>query len=338
MSGIQLGIEANLSDEIARLRAENEHLLEENGNLNKELHQLENKYARVLIEGTQKEQPGRPMQLLHNAQDGIFFSNVSGEVVFINPYLSGILGLGADEKKLVGKPLPLEVWDDRAELASINEDLSTYGQIRDRLVIMRHQRSGERVYISLSSVAVRDPYGKMIGAQHVLCNITSKMRIAEELRVRTQFLVVLTNFVAMLKGNTDLDKLLSESLVKLLEALGNSAYSCIYLKRADAADPTLVAEQHNKGWEKVDASEILDLARQVISSAEQVTQPLSHPRKALPLVGVPMMVGGSALGALLIAEPSDRIYSESDMEMLNLIASELALAVEYNWLRAGVRH
>lgn len=323
-------------DELSALRQENTRLRDENNNLSDELHNLENKYSRVLIEGTQKEQESRPMRMLHNAQDGVFFSNSAGDVVFINPYLSTILGLDGDEQKLIGRPLPTKVWDDDRDLASINSDLASYGQIKDRLIIMRNANSGERVYISLSSVAVRDPYGKMVGAQHVLCNITSKMRITEELQMRNQFLAVLTNFIALIKGNADLHTLLSQSLAKLLEAMSITTYVAVYLRDRQNGAAILVAE-HNQADDTPDTDANMAIAAQAINGGEVVRKALRREGGVSVTTGVPMLVAGNTVGVLLVTGPSVKSYSDSEMEMLTLVAAELGLAVEYNWLRNGAK-
>lgn len=334
MSSPQVGSAPNPNDEFARLHEENERLRGANETLNQELRELENKYTRVFIEGTQKEQQARPMQLLRNAQDGIFFSNAKGEIVFINPYLGGILGLGDDEKKLIGKPLPPTVWEDQNELPTINEDLASYGQIRDRLVIMRNQRSGERVYISLSSVAVRDPYGKMIGAQHVLCNITSKMRITEELRVRNQFLSILTSLIAPRQAAADLNTLLAEILTKLLDALATPAQGAIYLKAEGDEQLTEVIRLYHNTEGNMSDSKLHEAATQAITDGHLIVHQQTLSEKDGSTLAAPLVAELDPIGVIVFEAASSRIYTETEQEMLNVVALGLAWTVKYFWLNS----
>ncbi len=334
MSGInsnQTPSHSPAEDSIA-LREENARLRQENDSINQELRELENKYSRVLIEGSRKDQDARPMQLLRNAQDGVYFSNANGEVVFINPYLGSILGLAQDEKKLIGKPLPDHVWEDKSDRDGINTDLASYGQIKDRLVIMRNIRSGERVYVSLSSVAVRDPFGKMVGAQHVLCNISSKMRITEELRVRTSFLVVLTNLIAPRYDVPDLNVLMSESLTMLLDAFASPAQGAVYLKDEHSDELMLAALCGYELDGEADQKTLHEEAVKVIATGEPITRQGGRDQQ-LPLLAVPLRAEGQVVGALVIDAATSRTYSDTEREMLNLIALGLGWTVKYSWMR-----
>jgi PAS domain S-box-containing protein len=324
------------AEESTRLSEENAHLREENHNLNQELRELENKYSRVLIEGSRKDQDARPLQLLRNAQDGVYFSNASGEVVFINPYLGAILGLGEDEKKIIGKPLPEQVWEDKGDRDGINNDLANYGQIKDRLVIMRNMRSGERVYVSLSSVAVNDPFGKMVGAQHVLCNISSKMRITEELRVRTSFLAVLTNLIAPRQDNPDINKLMVESLTMLLDAFASPAQGAIYLKGENNDEPVQAALLGYQLEGEPDAAGLREAADKVFTSGEAITHTQGRNDHRLPLLAVPLLAEHQVVGALVIAAATKRSYSDTEREMLNVIALGIGWTVKYFVLRSSL--
>ncbi len=326
----------NPAEDDATIRDENARLREENKSINQELRDLENKYSRVLIEGSRKEQDARPMQLLRNAQDGVYFSNASGEVVFINPYLGTILGLGEDEKKIIGRRLPDHVWEDRSDRDGIDNDLANYGQIKDRLVILRNVRNGERVYVSLSSVAVRDPFGKMVGAQHVLCNISSKMRITEELRVRTQFLAVLTNLISPREDNPDINKLMTESLTMLLEAFASPAQGAIYLKGENNGEPLQTALLGYQLEGEPDAVGLREAAEKVFATGEGITQPQGRSDNSLPLLAVPLLAEHEVVGALVIKAATKRSYSDTEREMLNLIALGIGWTVRYIQLRGNL--
>ena len=326
----------NPAEDNAALREENTRLREENSSINKELRELENKYSRVLIEGSRKEQDARPMQLLRNAQDGVYFSNAQGEVVFINPYLGTILGLGEDEKKIIGKPLPDHVWEDKSDREGINNDLTNYGQIKDRLVIMRNIRSGSRVYVSLSSVAVRDPFGKMVGAQHVLCNITSKMQITEELRVRTQFLAVLTKLIAPRTDHPTFSTLMSESLSLLLDAFASPAQGAVYLKSAPDDQPVEAAVLGYELEGMPDENKLRDVAHEVITNGKPITRKGGRSDSSMPLLAVPLVAEGEVIGAMVIEAATPRNYTDIEIEMLNVVALEIGWTLKYLQLRDGM--
>ncbi len=304
-------------------RAAASDLVKENETLRAQLTRLENEHARLLIEREYLGTNSKPMNFLRNAQDGVFFSNAAGEVIFLNPYLIQTLGLDDKDEQLLGKPLPDTLWEDPAERQNINQDLEQYGQIKDRLVIMRNQRTHNRVYVSLSSVTVRDRVGKVMGAQHMLCNITSKMGLAEELRQRTQLLAVLAQISKLLSDDTPLDGLLEQSLTDLVTALNIPACACIYLKGAADAAPTLVAQYGHPLAPNHPAND--SLAVQIIATGE--------PTSTAEVKGIPMRVHGAVVGALFIGVSNRHRISDSDMEMLQLVAAELALAVENERLR-----
>ena len=155
----------------------------------KHLEKVQAELEKVLVEKHFLEESTRHLNFLHNTHDGVFFTNSKDELVFINPYLLQMLEY-EDPEALVGKPVPDEIWDDPSDKEQLLEDLRTQGFVRERVLTMRNAQD-EPVFVSCSAVSVLDPSNEYVGAEVMLCNITSKQllqrqRVQELESIRTR--------------------------------------------------------------------------------------------------------------------------------------------------------
>lgn len=148
------------------------------------------------------------------------------------------------------------------------------------------------------------------------------------------FLPFITSLSRLLTEDVNLDTLLDQSMATLVKALSGSACASIYLKQEGSERVTLAAQYHQCAVDGVAPRPRPELAAQVVEYVKPITLMVRPVPDApfSPVLGLPLSVAGCALGALII-EADTSVYGADDTALLNLVAAQLALAVENHRLR-----
>lgn len=187
--------------------------------LKRQLAETQAELDKVLVEKHFLEESTRHLNFLHNTHDGVFFTNASGVLTFVNPYLLRTLGY-ENANELLGRPVPDEIWDNPADKAQLLQDLQQQGFVRERMLTLRHV-TGDPVYVSCSAVSVLNPEGNYVGAEVMLCNVTGKRKLEtrrlDEIKSLRQHAAAINE--RLKSGEVDAAKTEVQALVKALDGL-----------------------------------------------------------------------------------------------------------------------
>ncbi len=150
----------------------------------------------------------------------------------------------------------------------------------------------------------------------------------------TALLPFIASISRLLTEGGSLDTLLAQSVAGLVGALQGAAYASIYLKQEGSERVTLVAHCHQRAVDEGTRKPRTELAAQVVEYVKPITLMVRYAPDApfSPVLGLPLSVAGYVLGALVV-ETDACIADEGDIALLNLVAANLALALENHRLR-----
>ncbi len=160
--------------------------------LRKQLENTQAAFVSVLMEKNFLQRAMADLNFHHNAHDGIVFTDAQDRVVYANPYFLKMMNV-TDPADLLNKPLPEYMWHSREDEKQLFKDVRENGFVRERELNL-YNRDKMPVFVACSSVASKDPEGKFVGTEIMLCNVTTKRKIQVELTERTQSLERVTEF------------------------------------------------------------------------------------------------------------------------------------------------
>jgi len=160
--------------------------------LRTQLEQAQAAHVSALMERNFLKRAMADLNFHHNAHDGIVYTDTQNRVVYANPYFLKMMKI-EDPAEILGKPLPVYMWEQPTDEGQLFADVKQYGFVRERELSL-YNRDREPVFVACSSVASKDDFGKFIGTEIMLCNITTKRKIQAQLAQRTQSLERVTEF------------------------------------------------------------------------------------------------------------------------------------------------
>ena len=140
---------------------------------------LEKQYTRVSLEKNFLERALGDLNFHNNAHDGIVYTDTEDRIVYANPYFLKMMGF-KKKSELLDKPFPDYMWSNEGEAQRLFNDIKKEGFVREREMALNN-RSGQPVFAMCSGVISKDKDGKMLGAEIMFCNITSKRTFQAEL-------------------------------------------------------------------------------------------------------------------------------------------------------------
>jgi K+-sensing histidine kinase KdpD len=149
-------------------------------------------------------------------------------------------------------------------------------------------------------------------------------------------------------SHLDLDTLLGELLLRIRTLLDTDT-SAVLLLDADRGE--LVARAAAGLEEEVEAGTRIPLGRgfagRVAAEARpiiledvdhaDVLNPILRQKGIKSMLGVPLVVGGRVLGVLHVGTLRPRVFDENDVDLLQIVADRVALAIEHTRLYAAER-
>lgn len=155
-----------------------EALQAELGELRSRLHHLEQDRERV--ERTLRERTEMLQALIHAAPVAIDMLDPQGNVLLWNPAAERLFGWTAEE--VLGRPLPMVPDDKQAEFRCGLRELREGGAALVEVETRRQRKDGTPIDISLSTGAVRNEQGQVIGVLGVIRDLTRRKGLEESLR------------------------------------------------------------------------------------------------------------------------------------------------------------
>ena len=132
---------------------------------------------RVRAETTAEEISNRYRTLLHDIQDGVIQTDLSGKILMVNEAVSQMFGYQAPGE-LIGKDIAA-FWPDTDSRAELRQKVSLQEHINDFPLSIR-DRQGQTQEFSVNASIRRDSMGRMDGLVAVCRNVTEQRRIERE--------------------------------------------------------------------------------------------------------------------------------------------------------------
>jgi diguanylate cyclase (GGDEF)-like protein/PAS domain S-box-containing protein len=199
------------------------------------------------------------------------------------------------------------------------------------------RKDGQARTISWNSRGLMDEKGKPIGSIALGHDITERRQAEEEIQRRTAQLEALREVGLELTAQLDLDNLLRSIVSRAVELLGgNSGALDLYRPDLDVLEWTA-----SVGMDPPSSKPVLRRGEGLCGRVWETGEPLivddyhhwegrrpgweGYPFKAL--MGVPVRWGGEFLGVLQVSAAPSRAFSQADAELLNLFATQAAIAI-----------
>jgi len=118
--------------------------------------------------------------LIKNAPDPVFVSDLEGKILQANDAVSEFLGFRPDELLEQSLSRFISPEETREFMAALDEVVER-GETRNAVLHPR-SASGEVIPTTLNASALRDPYGRVIGAIGILRDMRAYERVVRDLR------------------------------------------------------------------------------------------------------------------------------------------------------------
>lgn len=132
---------------------------------------------RVHAETAAEEISGRYRTLLHDIQDGVIQTDLSGKILMVNEAVAQTFGY-QKPSELIGKPIAA-FWQDADLRTELRQAVTLQGHVSDFPVAI-HDRQGQPQEFSVNASIRRDSLGMMDGVVAVCRNVTEQRRIERE--------------------------------------------------------------------------------------------------------------------------------------------------------------
>ena len=267
--------------------------------------------------------------------DSIVLSDIEGKIIEVNRATLEMYGTD-DEGELVGKiSFDLLAPEERAKaLAGMQEVLKKgYVKNQEYHVIAK---DGSRIPVEMSTAILKDADGRPVGFVGISRDITARKRAEAALRQRTAQLEALREVSLELTAQLDLDTLLHSVASRAVELLGG-VHGGVYLYRPErdllewavsVDDPTPIGITLGRGeglagkvWESGEAMIVDDYRHW------EGRDPFYDKFDFTSIVDVPIRWRDEFLGVLNVNGDSTRTFSETDAEVLSMLAAQAAIAI-----------
>jgi PAS domain S-box-containing protein len=223
----------------------------------------------------------------------------------------------------------------------------------------RVRKDGSNFWANVVMTALRDSQGKLLGFAKITRDLSERKRrddergalIEMERRAREEAQAAFERLRAIQAvteaalSHLSLDQLLDALLDRIKSALDADTVAVLLL---DEADQVLVAKAASGLEEEVERGVRIPLGtgfagrvaseRRPIVLADvehsEVLNPVLREKGVRSLVGVPLLVDGRVLGVLHVGSLAPRSFTSADVEVLQIVADRVALAIDHARLYA----
>ncbi len=299
--------------------------------------------SRTNLEKAQRSAEERLRSLFENAIEGIFQTTPEGRYLSANPALARIFGYDAPAPMMAAvKDIGTQLYADpvrREEFKRLMETTDVVEGFEYELV----RRDGKRVWINENAHAVRDEKGKLLYYEGTVEDITARKRA----EVERQATMEITHAVNVTENLSDLLRLIHSALKKVLYAencivaLHDPASGMFqfpfFADQHDSAPPpqkvgrSCTAYVFHSGRAASIPQAVFD---KLVASGEVELVGTASPS----WLGVPLRSASATIGVLVVQHYTDaNAYSERDLEFLESVGGQIALAIERKRSEAALR-
>jgi PAS domain S-box-containing protein len=278
--------------------------------------------------------------LFEQVQEGVFVANPDGKLLDCNNAFVRMLGYGNREEAMA-KNIEEEIYASTDQADALRRELELHHYVRNFEVTLK-RKDGVLLTAVQSSIATRDPQGKMERYQGFLLDVTEKKQAEDEIRRRNRELNALNAMAVIATQSFDLDEILNLTLRQVISLLGAETGS-IYLSDADEKTYRRRAGWGQRSADRARFSEVQfneGFGDLVTRSRTEVITPEYLPHLP-PLVAEFIRADGLSswiwvllwskdrpIGIIGISSREVREYTSNDENLLVAIGRQLATTIE----------
>ena len=280
---------------------------------------------------------------IDTAPDGLMILDLDYSIVDSNRTNTRALGYTSREEVIGRSVLECVTPDTRRKIREGLEQALSKGYIAN-LEVVALSRNGREIPVEVNVSLLRGEEGQPAGFVIVGRDIGQRKRAEEEIRRYTQSLEALYAVALVASQSLDMENMLDTVLEKVLEVVGVDA-GFIHFSDAEANEVILkahkgvseefvavaatleVGEEEFQRWQQ-DRRLAFGLHRILGEPALGKVKVVSEKEGLQSYVAVPLWSKDVYRGAMVLACRSPRRYSDEELELLNAISNEIAVAIE----------
>lgn len=280
--------------------------------------------------------------LFENNSDGIYVSTVEGKVIDVNKAALDITGFTS--KKEFAKQNTGDHYVNPRDRKKFHREIKKHGFVKDFEVTLK-RKTGIEVICLLTSSALRNARGKVIGYQGIIRDVTEqrrKQKVQETLLKITQAATSSGDLISLLKQ-------LHKELSQLINV--DNFYVALYDEETKAYSFPYYADE----FDKINEFEQMTLKKSLTDYVRRSGKALyvdEKKRKKLKKKGIAVMVGTQSpvwLGSPLITSEGvigvvvvqsykdEKLYSKEDLELLVFVSGQIARVIEQRQTDESIR-
>ncbi len=298
-----------------------------------------------LMESVRKSEEWHRLFIEQNL-DGFWETSADQKIRYVNP--AGCAMLGYTREELIGAP-PVILWPDVDKAQAMGRKIRSEGILQNEIAELR-TKDGTVKTISMTSRAVFDSEGKMVGFQTVARDVTEQQKTMQELSHRNLELNALNAISEILSHPFEIAPALDQVCEQISSITGMEAVT-LHLRDESAPRLNLAACRGIPHALLVDIQQLgLDdpVTRMIAVNGEPLAlddmMAAELPGLAGPRafgyragIGVPIKVRQQPMGALFIGSQTRLSYGRSDVALLTNIAQRIGMALENAHLYAQMQ-
>lgn len=275
----------------------------------------------------------RYRSLITSMRDGIYQTDADWTISFINPAGAGFFAF-QDTDDAIGANLG-DMFVDRSELERIHKELSEGLFVEHRRVWVRNA-SGRTICLELSANATQNDHGVFDGIEGSFRDVTQNVSLETQARERSERISAINQITNAINSSLE-SGLVYESIVIELQKLIRFDYAAVALHDDASGQFEIhqlfperwsiaageVAEEHCAAW-------VLRERRSLIVKnvrAEDALFAAQLPKTIASCVSAPLHASGRIIGALTLGSTREAAYTRHDVEILEQLAPQVAVAI-----------
>lgn len=274
--------------------------------------------------------------LVTSMRDGIYQTDLEGNITFLNPCGVEILGAPGEEGAL-GRNMG-QLFEEASDVEAFSEMLDL-GQSDERSRIWMKRWDDRTICVELSRNRVYDDTGSAIGTEGIFRDVTESVRLEEEARERSERISAINQIANVINSSLEAGRLY-ESLVVELKKLVDFDYAAVALLTPGASsfDGRQLWPDHEVGpgqtftleGERSCAAWVARERKCLVVDDLQAGQSVfadQFPDDVKSCLCVPLYATGRTMGTLNLGNNQAAAFSVHDVEVLERMAPHLAVAI-----------
>lgn len=279
--------------------------------------------------------------LLENTPDAIFFKNLEGQYTRVSQSMTQSVGL-KDPIVMIGKSdFDFTNPEEAAQIYKVEQEIMTTGIPQMGVIEQRTNPNQVEIWAMTSRLPMKDAQGNVIGLLGISSNITDLKRAQELAQRRTQQVRTAAEIARDTSSTLDLNELLERSVNLARDRFGFYQVSVFLL------DPVrqfaVVRESTGEPGRQLKAAghKLAVGSKSLVGQATFTGQPIvindvskepTHFRNPLlpdtqAEAAIPLKIGDHIIGALDVQSTHVDAFTPEDVNILELLSDQLAIAV-----------